>query len=103
MQDGSRRSSRSGAPPECRPKRAVIPEGSQIEVRPRWGRDLMGVGISGGVRYAQTTGYRLGPLRGPWAAGAVVLSEKDPEGMQDGSRRLSRSGAPPECYVPNAR
>ncbi|QDV71353.1 hypothetical protein Poly24_50880 [Rosistilla carotiformis] len=25
--------------------------------------------VTGGVRCAQTTGYRLGPLRGPWAAG----------------------------------
>ncbi len=75
-------------------------------VRPRCGRRDVSPFGSGGVRYAQTTGYLLGPRCGPSAAGPLVwLMEcwwgcarcDDPEGMQEGSRRLSRSGAPPEC------
>ncbi len=50
------------------PTSATLPEGLQIDVRPRRGRRLNSRFGSGGVRYAQTTGYLLGPLRGPWAS-----------------------------------
>ncbi|QDV55094.1 hypothetical protein Mal33_10630 [Rosistilla oblonga] len=48
------------------PARTTFLKGSQIDVRPRRGRRLISRFGSGGVRYAQTTGYLLGPLRGPW-------------------------------------
>ncbi|QDV71762.1 hypothetical protein Poly24_55020 [Rosistilla carotiformis] len=57
---------------------------------------------TGGVRCAQTTGYRLGSRRDPVAISTCCgyVETDAPEGMQEGSRGSSRSGAPPEREAP---
>ncbi len=67
--DGSRRSPRRGVPPEHDAHtRAAAPEGSADRCEPPFGDGVrFRESVTGGIRYAQTTGYLLGPLRGPLA------------------------------------
>ncbi|QDS85908.1 hypothetical protein EC9_00650 [Rosistilla ulvae] len=51
---------RAAAPSGTRePQRAMLPQGSQMNVRPPPGAAIDYVNVSGGIRCAQTTGYRL--------------------------------------------
>ena len=76
------------------PQRAMVPKGSQIDVRPRRGRRFDNAIVSGGIRCAQTTGYHLRSRRDSVASTRCDFVRRNaPEGTAEGSRRSSRSGA----------
>ncbi|QDV68634.1 hypothetical protein Poly24_23460 [Rosistilla carotiformis] len=82
---------------------ATFSSGLWTDRRPSSGAAIDCVSGSGGIRSAQTTAYLLRSQREQISLTrhANRLGNTDPEGIQDGSRRSSRSGAPPECEYPS--
>jgi hypothetical protein len=101
---GSQGSSRSGAPRERAHERATIPEGSQMDMRPRCGRRLAhvrGPGVFAALKPPATVCDRVavGGGESRWERGPRIplgALHVDPGGISYGSRGLSRSDAPPE-------